>query len=105
MSKLSMRKLSVLGLVLMGASAVTAAIIPNKVKSDSPRVNNGALINSTNPSLKTCIAQDGANQCTATAPALTATTVAPAVTSGDRATVTATPTSFNNAALNTSAGG
>jgi hypothetical protein len=45
MTKVSLRKLSVLGLVLMAASAVTAAIVPSKAK-DLKQVNsdnNGIL--------------------------------------------------------------
>ncbi|MBO9565447.1 MAG: hypothetical protein J7621_21905 [Niastella sp.] len=49
MKKVSMRKFSLLGLVLIGASAVTAAVIPsNKNKGTSGRLlvtNNGAVAN------------------------------------------------------------
>lgn len=44
MQKLSMRKLSILGLVLMGASAVTAAVIPSKSdKKDAKKFDAGSL--------------------------------------------------------------
>jgi hypothetical protein len=46
MQKLSMRKLSLLGLVLMAASAVTAAVMP-KDKSDKIVRANGSLTAST----------------------------------------------------------
>jgi hypothetical protein len=46
MKKLSVQKLSLLGLVLMGASAVTAAVLPSNTKDASNLVVNGSLTNS-----------------------------------------------------------
>lgn len=43
MKKLSVKKLSVLGLVLMAASAVTAAILPNN--SDATKFDDGSVDN------------------------------------------------------------
>jgi hypothetical protein len=42
MKNISLRSFSVLGVVLMGVSAVTAAVLPNKSDSKS-LVNNGSL--------------------------------------------------------------
>jgi hypothetical protein len=48
MQKISFRKISVLGLILMAASAVTAAIIPNKAKTTAEDLDRqGNLVNST----------------------------------------------------------
>lgn len=102
MSKVSMRKFSVLGLVLLAASAVTAAIIPSKSKSSSTVANNGRLVPSTLAAVNTCTTEAGFFQCTATVGALTVTT-AGAGNSANIATATATPTSDDG--LNTSAGG
>lgn len=43
MEKLSVRKFSILGVVLMSASAVIATVIPSKVKSNSAFVGNGII--------------------------------------------------------------
>lgn len=43
MQKMSIKKLSILGLVLMGASAVTAAIIPSKSDNDKSLQLNGSV--------------------------------------------------------------
>lgn len=47
MQKVSIQKFSLLGLVLMAASAVTAAILPSNSKNDKDFVANGSLTNST----------------------------------------------------------
>ena len=72
MQKVSLRKLSVLGLVLMAASAVTAAIVPSKSK-DLKQVNsanNGLLRNAsgagTGGGVDSCVNLAGA-QCHFTA--------------------------------------
>lgn len=43
MQKISIRKLSILGLVLMAASAVTAAVMPFKTDKKVIQANNGSL--------------------------------------------------------------
>jgi hypothetical protein len=43
MEKLSARKVSLLGLVLLGASAVTAAVLPAKKNASKDRIANGKL--------------------------------------------------------------
>lgn len=69
MQKTSFRKLSLLGLVLMGASAVTAAILP---KTDSKKAFNGIQVASTGASGQiSCINQSGDLNCTVTASATT----------------------------------
>lgn len=69
MQKTTVKKLSILGLVLMGASAVTAAIMPNKAENkDAQKFANGSLTrnsllnaggNGADPSM-TCTADTGA---------------------------------------------
>lgn len=73
MKKLSMRKLSLLGLVLMAASAVTAAIIPSKTEG---KLVNGIVDDSTGGGGQqlTCIPQSGGQACTATDEEFTTTT-------------------------------
>lgn len=65
MKKESMRKYSLLGLVLIGASALTAAVLPtNDIKKDA---NNGRLVQSNGGDL-TCEDQSGGvGPCTITA--------------------------------------
>jgi hypothetical protein len=63
MQKLSIQKVSLLGLVLMAASAVTAAILPSDSKSDKVRLENGSLTNSTTAAVGGVIQQT----CTPTA--------------------------------------
>lgn len=80
MKKVSVRRLSVLGVVLMAASAVTAAILPSK--ADGKFVNNGTLrtgvaTDDDSPvALKTCVtnADGGAAVCTKTAGSTAAST-------------------------------
>lgn len=47
--KLSVRKLSVLGLVLMAASAVTAAVLPAKADNNADKLINGSLTDDSEP--------------------------------------------------------
>jgi hypothetical protein len=64
MQKLSVRKLSLLGLVLMAASAVTAAILPK----ETPKTFDGVLQGSTGAvNQKTCVDVSGVKNCTFTA--------------------------------------
>lgn len=77
MQKLSIRKLSLLGLVLMAASAVTAAVLP---KDDSKKTFNGKQQDSTGGggNQVSCINQSATSySCTYTAG--TATTTNPDV--------------------------
>ena len=76
MEKVSLRKLSVLGLVLMAASAVTAAVAPNKADDKRVSNNNGTLRPLSNsiggPAVFSCIDDvDTVDSCTATATATT----------------------------------
>jgi hypothetical protein len=49
MKSVSVRKLSILGIVLMAASALTAAVIPSNKKDSANRVDReGNMIDSTN---------------------------------------------------------
>lgn len=66
MQKSSIRKISILGLVLMGASAVTAAILP---RNDSPKIFDGVLQDSTSSGggQKSCVDIEGTDDCTLTA--------------------------------------
>ncbi len=43
MQKTSLKKLSILGLVLVAASAVTAAVVPNQISDKRDNANNGSL--------------------------------------------------------------
>lgn len=76
MKKLSVQKLSLLGLVLMGASAVTAAILPSQNKSTAVYEHPGTLVESNNgagqddalnpfthATAKTCVTASGAANC------------------------------------------
>jgi hypothetical protein len=73
MQKVSMRNFSLLGLVLMGASAITAAILPKD--RDHKTFAGATLVTSTNPDLgngindeQTCKAgSPSANSCVITA--------------------------------------
>lgn len=47
MQKSSIKKLSILGVVLVAASAVTAAVLPNNSKDNSPIANTDVLEDST----------------------------------------------------------
>jgi len=80
MKKVSVKNMSLLGLVLMAASAVTAAVIPDK--SDSKRTNNGTLRANTGeqaaenqPNVISCIfiTGGGVNSCTVSATITTGT--------------------------------
>jgi hypothetical protein len=71
MQKVSAKKLSVLGLVLMAASALTAAIVPN---SSNKILSDGTLKDAVDPAsndggnvVNTCIPRSGANSCNVTA--------------------------------------
>jgi hypothetical protein len=67
MKALSMRKYSILSLVLIGASAVTAAVLP---KNEPRKIGPGQLVASAGPHgtvQKTCKQASGVNQCTFTA--------------------------------------
>lgn len=68
MNTLSIKKLSILGLVLIAASAVTAAIVPSKSKSNvAPKLDRGGLVDSTlDAPLQTCTL-NGGNECNVTA--------------------------------------
>jgi hypothetical protein len=63
MTKLSMKKVSILGLVLVAASAVTAAMLPNESKKGVGVA--GQLVPDTQAGQDTC-KPDSANACTAT---------------------------------------
>jgi hypothetical protein len=67
MRKVSIKNWSLLGLVLMAASAVTAAVLPNK--SDRKITNNGTLRNNSGGNgaagVFSCIPHDTAVSCTA----------------------------------------
>jgi hypothetical protein len=71
MQKLSFKKMSVLGLVLMGASALTAAVIPSKEAKEDHGDDNGRLFLDSatvnGPSLQvSCAIASSPFQCTAT---------------------------------------
>ncbi|OQP58192.1 hypothetical protein A3860_07660 [Niastella vici] len=73
MQKLSLRKLSLVGLSLMAVSAVTAAFMPSK---NTNRVaSNGTLrgdiSNDGGAAVNTCTFRQDANSCNATAGSLT----------------------------------
>jgi len=65
MQKLSIRKISILGLVLMAASAVTAAVLPSKSNNNADKFAAGSLTNADavgvngNLSSLTCAADTG----------------------------------------------
>ncbi|MCF6402115.1 hypothetical protein L3C95_04470 [Chitinophaga filiformis] len=81
MKKVSVKNLSLLGLVLMAASAVTAAVVPDK--SNARRINNGSLRVASDtaagadqdaPAAVSCVADvDTLHSCTATAGSNTTT--------------------------------
>ncbi|SDG48939.1 hypothetical protein [Chitinophaga filiformis] len=77
MKRVSVKNLSLLGLVLMAASAVTAAVMPDK--SNNKRVNNGTLRafsngDSVNEDVISCVivSGGGVNSCTVSGTATTA---------------------------------
>ena len=84
MQKLSIRKISILGLVLMGASAVTAAVLPSKPdnKLDKDKfaagslTNNSSIPNAAAASSITCAPDTNAlnNNCNASTAAASETT-------------------------------
>ncbi|WP_207514020.1 hypothetical protein [Longitalea luteola] len=79
MTKNSVKKLSVLGLVLVAASAVTAAIVPSKGNSDDVRFDqNGTLKQSSGGGAnnKTCVATQGTIGVACNVSAVTGTTAA-----------------------------
>lgn len=57
MQKISVKRLSILGAVLMAASAVTAAILPNKTDKDGMQAAGSLTQNGT--SRLTCTVSDG----------------------------------------------
>ena len=70
MQKVSAKKISILGLVLMAASAVTAAIIPSKDKDNTTFRLNGSLVDSSGAAggTLTCkLSADGNGACDYTA--------------------------------------
>lgn len=78
MQKLSLRKMSVLGLVLMGASALTAAIVPAKKERSGDGQNNGRLaLNSATAggaNVLSCVPDAVIESCTATEGSINFTT-------------------------------
>lgn len=67
MKKLSVKKFSIVGLLLMGASAVTAAFIPSSEKAEQNSRAAGFLILSTAGNVFTCTAGEGeGDECNAT---------------------------------------
>lgn len=67
MKKETMRKYSLLGMVLIGASAVTAAVLP---KSEDKKTNDGNIAVTTNGGENTCV-PGSADVCTVTANSVT----------------------------------
>jgi|GEM_PF-1046220 len=71
MQKLSIRKISILGLVLMAASAVTAAVLPSKSNKNADKFADGSLTHADwvgingNLSSLTCAADTGIDGVTA----------------------------------------
>jgi hypothetical protein len=62
MKKLSIQKLSLLGLVLMGASAVTAAVLPSNKKDSSKQAAQGSItFNATQNLAGSCTQTDEIN--------------------------------------------
>lgn len=98
-----MRKLSLLGLVLLAASAVTAAVMPkDKSDKDAGAINSLTLTTGdVNGNELTCVTTAAASvQCQRTATANTTTTADPDVTS----TAGALSTFANGGAGSTNAG-
>src|SRR5688572_2454943 len=97
MKKLAIKKLSVLGLVLMAVSAVTAAVLPNKSDlrhgNDNGTLRTGIETDDASP-LRTCVTNDngGAAVCTITAASAAASTDAVA---GGESTVSGFQTQGN----------
>lgn len=54
----SAKKFSLLGLVLLSASAIMAAILPSKPSADEKQDQNGRVQASTNAATQTCITED-----------------------------------------------
>ncbi|QEH42205.1 hypothetical protein [Chitinophaga sp. XS-30] len=68
MKKQSFRKLSIIGLILMGASAVTAAFIPSKEQKEANTRSGGQLLPSTSGGgVDTCTDVGGVVECNITA--------------------------------------
>jgi hypothetical protein len=86
MRNISLKEMSILGLVLVGASAIAATVMPTKDKSPVVRGDAGSLTNSVNNG-QTCTTRDIGEdqQCTNTQTAAgpSNTSVSPAITSGD----------------------
>lgn len=61
MEKQTIKRLSVLSVVLIAASAVTAAIVPSKKSDDSKVLLNGQIEDSTGGNDKTCRLGSGDN--------------------------------------------
>jgi hypothetical protein len=70
MEKLTMRKASLLGLVLLGASAVTAFVIPSRKDTSNDRQANGKLqlqsVAAGGGAQNTCITASAAQNCNET---------------------------------------
>lgn len=96
MTKVSLRKLSMLGLVLMAASAVTAAIVPSKSKAAKLEnsEDNGRLLNAsglgTGGGVDSCVFASGAPTCHVTAD----------TTTGDNSSLVGTRTDGNTSHSN-----
>jgi hypothetical protein len=63
MKQVTLRKVSILGVVLMAASAVTAAVLPSNKSDDSQFAADGSVTTSTSPGVT------GSRTCAPTAPA------------------------------------
>ena len=90
MQKQTIKRFSLLGLVLIAASAVTAAIIPNDKNSDTAEILDGTLTQSNRLGQQTCQPEDEAEgdfECHMTA------------TSGDFSTTTGANASSNATTL------
>lgn len=74
MKKQTFKKVSILGLVLMAASAVTAAIVPSKSKAEVNNMQN-TLVPSTEGDGGTCVNLPG-QTCDWTATGISGTTTA-----------------------------
>lgn len=100
--KLSTRKLSILGFVLLAASAVTAAVIPSKAKDSNAKVNNGHLSDSTGASgVENTCREAGINDaldCTYTETGLSSTSGAGSNASTSNTNVNGDPTGTGTSA-------
>ncbi|MBW8686329.1 hypothetical protein [Chitinophaga rhizophila] len=90
MKQISWRRMSVLGIVLMGASAVTAAVLPNKTEA---RDSVGSLTQSTANGLAISCTVTGSVGAACNVTAGTLTTVG---TGADAESIAQTPQTANN---------